>query len=616
MPSCLSLVLAFVGRFLLLTLPLSTLAQQPTASLSSSSSSSAAAFPTSTPTQNSSLVLINQLQYVPDVVSPSGGYETMFVYYVSGITGEPLYIQCDLLDAATLGLYGSGSVTVPSTAAGSAVVTLFNTGTLPFARYSIECYLAPLSGSSQLPYTAVASATLSPLTVSTGTSLTFINSSLTAQSLPAQVDQSSPVSVSYTTSITNDSAYIQCNLYAEALSDVDGSLYFGFGAAILPSPGSGQITIGVTNQERPLPVNATYLYYCFIVPLAVQIEQGYMAYNYALFTATTVGQAAATTYSSSSSSSSSSRTSPSGGPGLGSSIDLNCSTTYYSPGPSELVNVQPLYNVINLYPSLAVLAFPNTSLPPAQAPTVYVPNIFYGYAVLTLDGSSYGLYPEGQLPFAAGYSGAAGGVAVDPVSRDVFVCAFGYGAVLRFAATNDSLLSGPILFTYTPPDDAGVPYNVYYKADWLYTIDFANNIVVYNATTGSVVTLLHLSIGVQYTSLAAVDDAGYMYILDVAAIVKLDIDGTVVARWNNSDGAHPFTGPAACAIDSQGYVYVADSYMGLIVLSGTNGSEVAFIETAGHMRSVSVDVNDFVYATSEDYQYSGERADTRLLRLC
>ncbi len=61
----------------------------------------------------------------------------------------------------------------------------------------------------------------------------------------------------------------------------------------------------------------------------------------------------------------------------------------------------------------------------------------------------------------------------------------------------------------------------------------------------------------------AVDSSGYVYVADTDhhRILKVSSTGTLVAAWGSQGSANgEFNNPYGVAVDSSGYVYVADTY--------------------------------------------------------
>jgi DNA-binding beta-propeller fold protein YncE len=76
-------------------------------------------------------------------------------------------------------------------------------------------------------------------------------------------------------------------------------------------------------------------------------------------------------------------------------------------------------------------------------------------------------------------------------------------------------------------------------------------------------------------SYIAVDSSGYVYVADIYnyRIQKFDADGNFITKWGSEGtGDGQFYGPNGIAVDSRGNVYVADSYNNRIQKFDSNGN--------------------------------------------
>jgi DNA-binding beta-propeller fold protein YncE len=115
----------------------------------------------------------------------------------------------------------------------------------------------------------------------------------------------------------------------------------------------------------------------------------------------------------------------------------------------------------------------------------------------------------------------------------------------------------------------------------------------------------------SYTGGVAVDNSGYVYVIDVFnyRVQKFTSTGVFVTQWGSyGSGDGEFRSPVGVAVDNSGYVYVADDFNGCVQKFTSTGEFVAKWGTDdfpvgefGTPVGVAVDSSGYVYITEMDY---------------
>ena len=215
------------------------------------SSSGASAAMLVTPASYVAGIWLSALSSPQYLAAAVGSSNPILVAYSSDLVGDEMYLECDVLDDVSYAFYGLGVAVVPSPSSGAVLVDITVSTALPPSRsFYIGCFIVPLHVQLLYPYTqylyANASVTVpGPMTVGPGSWLLILDDS---QALPMALGESRNLTLAYSSTVTDDSAYVQCSLYANA-SFASYELLYAQGAVTLPSAGAGLLHAG-SGQHR------------------------------------------------------------------------------------------------------------------------------------------------------------------------------------------------------------------------------------------------------------------------------------------------------------------------------------------------------------------------------